>query len=316
MGLLGGSTTTTTDTKPWQPQADALKSIFNNAGSLYQSKAGTPWYTGDLYAGMDPATAQAIQNTLGYVGGQGTQNSSALTGGGKSLLESGTTGLTGAADKLSQMAGTDPTKANIDAASQYANNPFLQGQIDAASRDVTRNLYENDLPTIDRAATGTGNINSSRAGIAAGVAMRGAQDQIGDIASTMRGNAYNNGLSLAENARTANMSGMGAAGSLYGSAFGQGADAIAGGNSMALGNQDAIKAGQLNQQDRQGQLDANFQKWQGNDQRGMDLLKQYYGIVGSNNWGGSSTSTQKSSGSILGSVLGVGSVLGGMGMKI
>ena len=35
MGLLGGSTTTTTKSDPWAPQGDALKSIFNSAGALY-----------------------------------------------------------------------------------------------------------------------------------------------------------------------------------------------------------------------------------------------------------------------------------------
>jgi hypothetical protein len=78
----------------------------------------------------------------------------------------------------------------------------MSGMIDAASRDVTRNLYENQIPGLNQAATDSGNMNSSRAGVAQGIMSRGAADQIGDIASNMRGQAYSQGLGLAENART------------------------------------------------------------------------------------------------------------------
>jgi hypothetical protein len=101
-------------------------------------------------------------------------------GSGPNLLGAGQQGLD-AYGQLYGMAGQDPTKANIAAAGQYADNPYLDGQIDAASRDVTRNLYENQLPGLNEAATDSGNMNSSRAGVAEGIMKRGAADQIGDI---------------------------------------------------------------------------------------------------------------------------------------
>lgn len=313
MGLFGGSTTTTTKSEPWAPQGDALKDIFAKAGALYNSKAGTPWYEGDLYANMDPQTAQAIKSMLAYTQGQGQNTADTLTKNGQALADPNS--FLGAIDKFQSGASVDPTQANIKAATAYANNPAIDGMIDAASRDVRRNLYENTVPGIDRAASGSGNINSSRAGVAQGIAMRGAQDQIGDISSNIRGDAYNRGLALAEGARDTNLSALGQSAGLYGSAFGQGTGSLQAGNETAYGNFGrAIDGSSLFQKDQQGQLDADFQRWLGNDTRAADLLKQYYGIVGSNNWGGTSTSTQKSSGSIFGSLLGGLATASGLGL--
>src|SRR3546814_11199158 len=83
-------------------------------------------------------------------------------------------------DQFTSLAGENATTANIKAASAYADNPYTQGMIDANSRDVVRNLNEETLPGIDRQATATGGINSSRAGVAAGIARRGADDRDAD----------------------------------------------------------------------------------------------------------------------------------------
>jgi hypothetical protein len=316
-GLFGGTTTTKTETTPWAPQATALQDVFKKAGGLYASKEGTPWYQGDLYANMDPATANAIKGMLSYTQGQGADSAGQLTSTGSNMLGANAAGFNGAVGNVASMAGQDPTRANITSAGAYADNPYLSGQIDAASRDVRRNLTEDTLPSIDRAAVGSGNINSSRAGIASGITMRGAQDQIGDIASNMRGAAYSQGLNLAENARTANMGAMNNAASLYGSGVGQGADLMGQGNNMATGGfKDAIGAGQIIQQDQQGQNDADLQRWQGNDTRAADLLDRYYNIIGNQNWGGTQTSTGKTSGNIFGQISGAvataaGAIAGG-----
>lgn len=84
------------------------------------------------------------------------------------------------------------------------NNNVLSGQIDAASRDVMRNLQENQLTGIASQAAGTGNSGSSRAGVMAGIAARGAGDRIGDIASQMRGQAYNTALNIGANQASQN----------------------------------------------------------------------------------------------------------------
>lgn len=311
--LFGGEKKTTTDSKPWEPQGKALEGIFSKAGDIYNSQAGTPWYAGDLYEGLDPATVAAINSMVSKATGTGQQTADSISQTGQALADPSK--LQGAIENFSAAASADPTQANIAAATAYANNPAISGMIDAASRDVTRNLYENSMPGIDRAASGTGNINSSRAGVAQGIAMRGAQDQIGDISASIRGDAYNRGLALAEGARGTNLSALGQSAGLYGDAMNTGLNALGMGNSMALGNYGAaIDASKMFQQDRQGQLDADFMRWQGNDTRQSDLLNRYYSIIGANNWGGTQTTTEKTSGNIFGKLLGGVSTLAGLGV--
>jgi hypothetical protein len=294
---------TTSTSTPWGPQGDALKGAFGDAKSIYDSQQGTPWYQGDLYAGMDPLTSQGINASSGFATGAGANAANTALGSGAGML-----GLGGRAyDALFGAASQDPTQANIDAAGQYANNPYMSGMIDAASRDVSRNLYENQLPGLNEAATSSGNMNSSRAGVAEGIMRRGAADQIGDIASNMRGQAYQSGLGLAENARGTNMNALNAATG----AFGQGLGAMGQGFGMAnTNNQNLISGGQLNQQDQQGQLNADFQQWNGNDQRQNDLLNRYYSIIGGQNWGGTATGTTPGP-SMFQNLLGAGTSIAG-----
>jgi hypothetical protein len=67
-----------------------------------------------------------------------------------------------------------------------------------------RNLQETQLTGIASQAAGTGNSGSSRAGVMAGIAARGAGDRIGDISSQMRGQAYNTALNIGANQASQN----------------------------------------------------------------------------------------------------------------
>jgi hypothetical protein len=312
-GLFGGKTTTKNKSEPWKPQGDALKGAISSATDIYGKAKDTPFYQGDLYAGMDPATREGITGVIDYSKTGGQQAADTFTNAGQALADPGA--FRGAIDRFSASAGADPTQGNIAAATAYANNPATDGMIDAASRDVRRNLYEDQLPGINRAAAGSGNTNSSRAGVASGIAERGAADRVGDISAAIRGDAYNRGLAMAEGARTSNMSAQGQTAGLYGQALGQGLDAVKTGNDLNFDNLDAqIRAGQLSQADAQGQIEAEYKKWEGDDQRQSEILERYYKIIGANNWGGTSTTTQKTSGNILGTIAGLGMSAAGLGL--
>lgn len=305
--LISGKTKTTSKSDPWAPQGDALKGIFNDAKSNYDASAGTPFYQGPLYAGMDDKTKAALGQVGDFVKGDGATNAKSVTDAGRGMLSQWSSNPN-AIDELMKRATEDPTAMNIQNATAYANNPAIDGQIDAASRDIARNLNENEITGINRAASGSGNINSTRAGVAEGVARRGAADRVGDISASIRGEAYDRGLALSENARQNNLGNIGNAGQLSNQQFGLGIDGISAGNNLNLSNLDSlIKAGKITQEDAQGQIDADFAKWQGNDTRKSDLLNRYYSIVGANNWGGTQTNTQKGSPSILGAGLGIAS---------
>lgn len=70
-----------------------------------------------------------------------------------------------------------------------SSDPFLQGSIESATRPVVSNLLENILPSIRGASSLTGNVGSTRRGIAEGVAGGKATEQIGDISSRLSSQA-------------------------------------------------------------------------------------------------------------------------------
>jgi hypothetical protein len=230
-------------------------------------------------------------------------------------------GLLDAAGRLRSFNPADPTGANIAAAGQYADNPFMDGIIDAASRDVVRNLNEDALPALSRAASTGGNINSNRTAITEGILRRGAADRVADISAGLRGDAFAQGLDLAERARTTNQSDLlnsiVQGGSLSDRAFARGLDATNQGQGLAFDNFDQmIRAGGLFQADQQGDLTEAFDKWQGQDQRAWDLLNRYWSLVGSGNWGSSqSTTTPTSIGGWQGALQGaLGGATAGAGL--
>lgn len=297
-GALGGASkaytnnaTTTTNQDPWAVQQPYLLAGFQDAANNYKSASANPYYTGDLYAGLDPMQRQAVSGTQAFSQGQGADAANAALGTSTAMFNPASQGMLNAGQGLLTASMNAPTQANIEAAGAYANNPFLNGAIDAASRDVTRNLTENVLPQVNRVAAGTGNTNSTRTGIAEGLALRGAQDRIGDIASTMRGDAWNNGLKTAEAARQANMQGFSQAGGLYNSALDNALRGAAAGQTMGYNNLDALsKAGGVMQGDAQNQLNAAYQAYMNKQTQPSDWLNNYMTAI-KGNYGGSTVNS-------------------------
>lgn len=299
--LIGGSSgsnknsgSATTTTTPWKVQQPYLLGGFSDAGSAYNALKAQPYYSGSLYAGLNPMQQSAIQGTQNFATGAGAETATNMLGSSNASL-GGAFGQLGTAGALSTFAPGNATMGNIMDAGMYADNPYMSGMIDAASRDVTRNLTEDVLPGINRLGSATGNTNSTRTGVAEGIALRGAQDRVGDIASAMRGDAYSQGLSLAEQARQGNMNArlnaLTNAGNIYGNAFGQGLQGSAAGLTAGYNNLDAIsKAGALQQQDAQGQINADFARWNAQQQRPFDLLDRYMQVVGGQ-YGSTKTAT-------------------------
>lgn len=304
LGGLGGSQssgggTTKTQSTPWAAQAPYLFGGFRGAAADIADKIDNPFYNGDLYANLDPMTQEAITKSAGFARGQGADLAQNFLGRGSPFLDQGGNFIN-SANALANTQLQDPTQANITAAGQYANNPHMDSMIDAASRDVTRNLSEDVLPQLSRNAVGGGNTNSTRTGIAEGIALRGAQDRIGDIAAELRGGAYESGLSRAESARQFN-EGAGldariAGAGMQDQGYGRGMDTTLQGIQQVLNNNDVLaKSGGALQADNQGNLDEAFAKWQGGDTRINELLNRYMGLI-SGNYGGVTNSTAPTTG--------------------
>lgn len=383
----GSKQTTTSESAPWAAQQPYLLNAFQNAQSLYDSQNGSSWYQGGLYTPINDTQKSGVSYLTNWANGTGTNlansaASSALSGmsnagtfganaanfasgnfnttngandNTRNALDSYAQGALGTAGNFQDSLKTymtgatgDPTQANISAAGQYMNNGVLQDQIDAAKADVLDTLGSN-LVGLNNAASAGGNLNSSRAGAAEATMRSDAARTISDLSSSMRSQAYNQGLQLAEAARTSNLgaqatglgtmsnylnSGANAAGNALN--FGEGqrefdiSSMLQGnsqlGQSASLGYQGAqlaqslgqgngqslLDAGSVIQDDANNQNQANYQSWLGNDQRGWDLLSRYMGIVGGQNWGRTDTSTTSQPGNFFQGALGGASLGAGI----
>ena len=323
MGIFSSNQTSTVETVPWAPQASQLTRAFAEAGQLMDR--GT--YQGDYYAGMNPFTAQGYNDLVGWgdVGGQGQNILQTLMSQGNNMAGGGSEAMGIARNVAANpFQGTQNSGFDMNNLRNYMNNDVINGQIDAASRDVTRNLYENQLTGNASAAAGTGNLGSSRRGVMDAIAMRGAGDRIADISSGIRSNAYSNALGIeanraSQNANLAQQTGlagdqtrMGAAGML--NQIGQqGAGMLMDANNLgtSFANNQVI-AGNAFQRDENNNIAANMRRWQAP----QDLLNSYYGIIGSGNWGGTSTTTSPNPliGQVLGAAIQSGGKLAGAGM--
>lgn len=241
---------------------------FNIARPLYQDTVtqgqsllndvfANPAFGGPRVAGLNPFQVNSA-NFTGNFANQTGQNAFNLINAGNANLNPGMNFGTNAQNTFNRFAGVDPTQNIINNAAQFANNPFVDGMIDAAGRDVTRNLFENQLTGIDRAAAGSGNINSTRAGVESAIAQRGAADRLADMSSSIRSQFFGKGLDMAQNQFNQNLRNELLANQPLLEALNAGTRTLGAGNDFARMNFGLGQgAGSVFQGQEQAELDAN-----------------------------------------------------------
>lgn len=312
----GGSQTSETKTEPWGPAQPYLKDLLSAGSDIYQQRLDAGPYSGSTYVGYNPTQMSAIQQMLQLGTEPGQRLAADAYGMAHSNAVEGANFGSNAAGIYAQAMG-DPTQANITAAGQYANNPHLDGVIDAASRDVTRNLNETQLPTLNRNAVARGNTNSSRTGVAEGILMRGAQDRIGDISSSIRAAAYDKGLGLAESSRISNLGAALKANDSVGKAGAIGLDAGNRAYDYAATNvNNTLKAGSMYQQDeaarKADEVSRYYQNAGGYD---LGVLQDFWNqALTAGQIGGTQTTTTTRNGgnNFLGNLMGLGMTAAGI----
>jgi hypothetical protein len=285
-------------------QEPYLQNLYAQASNLYNNGS----LPNQEVAGIDPRM---------YA------NSGFATGGGSDIYQpqlqqslANTQGFGNASNTANRMSAGNvynaPMNRGIDmqTAAQASYNPYLNGQIDAASRDVTRNLYENDLTGNAGLAAGTGNSGSSRRAVMDAIAMRGAGDRVADISSNLRGQAYNTGLGIAAQQGLANQSAQLGTNTVNANLMGQGANLNYNiGQSGQAGMRDAYNTGANNanmvtdtggmvRQYQQQLLDANYNNAM-NPYNSLGMYKSFIGdptVLSSSNSIGLDNSTSNSFG--------------------
>jgi hypothetical protein len=309
------SGSSSTVNEPWAPQKNYLLDAFDKAQQTYKNATGNI-YSGAQLAQFNPAQLGLYRSMVGY--GNNSDIPANLASTGEAATGAGMGAVGGSLAGLNRYAANSGAAENVRDAGMYADNPYISGQVDAAMRDARRGADESLYPQIARNAAIRNTTNSSTRSIREGMVDRGLAEKAGDISANLRGNAYNSGLQLAQADRNSRAAAYGTAGSLGGSLLNTGLGASTG-SIGAQGNLfDMINAGGggLRSSDQAG-LDNSRAMSEYANSMPSDLLAKYYGIVGSNNWGGTSNSnfqsTQKVQASpwtIAGGVLGAAGSFG------
>lgn len=369
MGSNKSTTKGSSTTQPLDWQENAIKGIFNDANNLYNTQQAPSNF--NTYVGLNGTQNNALNDEISASGSQasaGAQTQNAGTallnnaGAGSAALQGtsdiaaggalgnfnqgstatsdaaqGATGsYTGAAlsnlYNAAGLSGTDATAQNEADAENYANSSGVQNAIKAANA-YSDQLYQRTTGTnMNAAAVAGGNLNSSRAGAASAVseALQNAQDA--NTAASMENSAYQTGLSTAEQAREANLSGalsgastglsgvntglsaqndsnsqvnadnstqqgylneLGSAGNALVNSATQGSDLENAGATLTnTANSNALNAGTAYQDAATQQNEANLQAQEAANQYPWTQLQNLYGIEGASNWGSQTNSQQ------------------------
>lgn len=315
-GSGGGTTTQSATRAPWEPQQDYLTYGFGQAKDALGNALKNPVYTGQRVADLNPYRAQGA-DTLASFANQYFNTANQANQNSMGMMNSGAGFGNNAQNIFNRYSGVDPTGQILNNANQFANNPYVDGMIDASGRDVTRQLNEQTLPGLNRQFSGTGNTNSTRAGVQAAIAERGAADRLADMSSNIRGQFFGKGLDMSQNQYNQDLRNQLLANEPLLQAFNAGTNGLNRSQELASGFFDQLNAaGNTFQGQNQAVLDANRAQFNETNQNPLDFINSYMRAVGGD-YGGTSNSTTTApttGGGIGGAISGVlGGALGGIG---
>lgn len=311
-GNSGGSSSQTTESSPWGPAKDALEQILGDAGSIYDEQGGINgnWIDKNI-ADLTPEMQGAIKDLLGSDAMKetiGTINQG---------VQSGISGIGQATGMLGGLANQGITSDKInEMAKDLYDNELVASQKEQLGQDVQKGLDKN-VQALNQQSSGSGNMGSSRAGVAQGVMTGEAMDAVAQggaaIENSARTNAYSQALgTLQGNQSTA----LGAAGQLGQLGLGSGNLGLGSltGQNQILQNQ--LQGALIGQNQEQNVLNNQWFNQQGQANAGWDNLSKYLGIAGAiGGMGGSSTTTGGSSQGTVGGLqglVGLGSSVAGL----
>lgn len=179
IGGLFGNQAANQDYKAKQAQIEAqmagfnlskpyLEQIYGGASDAYQNMLAQGPYSGQTLAGPNPYATSAYNTMGGY--------SPALMSNAFNMANNNA----GFSNNYQDIYNKAIAGNQVQDAQNYAIENS-QPLVDAAMRDTRRTLEEQTLPGINLAASGSGNPNSSRAGIADSRAIEAYNDRASDV---------------------------------------------------------------------------------------------------------------------------------------
>ncbi|CAB4160632.1 hypothetical protein UFOVP730_3 [uncultured Caudovirales phage] len=315
LGGLGGlfgkkkSTTSTAVNEPWKVQQPFLQGGFQQGQDALNRGLEIGPYQGPFTAGSNPNLDAGFDRTVNW--------SNTAGGFGDTLAGTGMAGVNafegvvGNSQNLFNRAGVDPTQATLAGASAYADNPYTQGMVDGALRDVNRNL-QTGIAQNNANAVGSGNINSTRAGVTEALLTTAAADRAADISAGIRGNAYDRGLALSANQQQQGFTNQLAANQQGLAGASAGASLVNQGLTTGLNAANAQTGVGMAQRGLENEMiQGNIQGNEYARNTDLDLIRKYMQIVGGN-YGGTQTTTAQNPNTPFGSAM--QGVIGGASM--
>lgn len=303
-----------TENNPWAPAQDQLKDILSEAQKEYEKTGGLDgnWIDKN-YPDLTDDMKSALQNMAS------SGNLSNVANQINSITSSGAQNVGNASNALSGMASGGITGQQVnDLASQFYDSDTVKSQTAQLGKDVT-DAYNQQVNQLNQQASGTGNMGSSRAGVAQGVMSGKANEALArgtaDIQNTARTNAYNQAIGTLQGNQQTNLNAANSLGQL-GMNQGSLAQGTSGIYQQMLENQfGAANIGQTQEQNKA--LNDYFNQY-GQSQAGWQNLGNYLNMVGSiGGMGGTSNSTGKTTasgggGGMFGNILGAASTGAGV----
>jgi hypothetical protein len=239
---------------------DAAPDVKDRMMNLLERESLTPE---QRVAELDPAQQQGIDQMIGYGQEGGT---------GKDILNSIMGGIGGYEEgqgRLGELANMDTPQnqgVDMDYVGGLIDNDVLGGQIDAATRDVERRFSEVDAPASRMQQALSGGTGSTRGAIGDAILQRGAEDRTGDIAGSMRGNAFAQALGLGGQRAAQNpaleLQGMSMQGNMASNLSSLGLEGAGMGQKIGIQNMGLMmQGGGMNRAYEQALNDIEYQNW-------------------------------------------------------
>lgn len=241
----------------WELAKPYVDRLYRGGTGALDSMLNKGYYTGATYAGLNQNQEQAAKDLADfgrYNAGEGQRLMDISSGFGQNYAD------------IYRKA----SEGGMDAAQQYALNN-ANPLVDAAMRDSTRQLQEETLPGINRAASMSGNVNSSRAGVADALANRAYDDRRADVTADIQDKLMGRSLSQFNNDIRNQQGAADAMRTTYGIGFNMTPAALG-----LIGQGEGIL-----QNDRQAELNAARQQFEGERDFAMNAYNNYAsGILG------------------------------------
>lgn len=296
MDIFGSETENSgsSQTNPWEEAIPTLKKILEDANEIYDQQGGinADWIEKE-FADMAPELQQALYDMLNA---QGMKD---MLGSMDQAIKSGMSGIGQASSVLGDFASGNMAYTADDInqmAAELFNSELVASQTQMLADTVNEQL-SGQINTLNQQASTSGNMGSSRAGVAEGVATTGAAEEIAtgtaQITNAAMQDAYGQAMKTLGFNQKSQADAAKALGQL-GIASGQlGGQWMQGYNSV-LDQQ--LKAGMIIQQYNQNKLDNDWFNQQGQANMGWAQLDKLLGITAPiAGMGGSTESESESS---------------------